>query len=534
MEKKLNNEMETLQNFMEFLDGLDDNDLKSWHIAEDRFRITDFDFSEISPELAKEIYRGTEIHRGMSKFAIFNTMLSILSVACGRYTELHSTFANKRIKPSVYIVNVAKSSQGKSPMFDWIADDTIRRRADDIGYAFDQKYESINSEDSKDREALERTAVLKQVQPMSGDYTLPALLQRLRNSAVLINFDELGIFWNTNAPEGKQSLMPQLTKLFTGGQTDVSRVGPGLRDVRDGALSVYAHGTPALAKKFFSGEYPHDGTSYRFLFTNSEGSDPKKYGKGGASARLNEVRPDHGVPTVFIEIFNKVFNSCFMLEIQQDADEPIVNRKNRNTYVYNTSGASMKELASVSILRWMEDQCSESNDKGKTVKTVMLSKIHNYIDKLSLLFQIMKDFAPDNNIKEVDIFADAGRGNIVDGKSVELAFNYMRIMYNNWLDLIGKEVIGEASIDDIANDEKKKPPVEVKKLIEILKWVPGAEYAESEVMSAIEGLERSDKNNKTKLKKLIVSAKSANGTGQKTCWVYFTTSGKIKINEWKS
>jgi len=231
------------------------------------------------------------------------------------------------------------------------------------------------------------------------------------------------------------------------------------------------------------------------------------YKKAGASQRRNDAPENQGPPVEFIKIFNKVFNKCFKNELYTDNTEPLFNSKNRNTYNYTSHARALKSDISNCILNTLETLADESGDKGKDIKMTMILKIHNFIDKFALIFQLIRDAQSTKD--DIDSLFDSSStiNNPVDSESVELAFNYMRVMFNNWLVILGSKPAIAEDLGAIKAEEGNKIPTAITFVKKALDWKSDNWLTYEEIDLKLKELPRTERTRISKFRNLLRTAK---------------------------
>lgn len=392
-----------------------------------------FDYAKVSGGMAGEIERISALH-GVVPDAIFNTMLVILSTACGQHTEIFSPETGQWVKPSLYVINIGGSATGKTPTFKMMSVPTIVKRTKELTLGTEATIRQIEESDlgiqEKTAKAMSEHHRMKL--PMVTSYNRPSLSENLRNGAVMLSFDELSTFKviNTNKQD---PMMDFLTTMASSYSYIISRKGAYNQSILDGSLNLYGHGPEGPeVRSLFDEEYLKSGTTYRFIFTYTEASIIEPYQSGGFSARMNKKRPAATPPNNFISIFDKIFDRHYLT---------IDNT--RFQYRYTKEAVEAKDMVSRGILGGYRDLCNRSGD---IVRSKMIGKMPEYVDKFALLFHMIKFY------DTCDVF-NAGHEFLIDADCVDMAFDYVRTVFNYWLDLW---VVTEAETTKAIESEKAK------------------------------------------------------------------------------
>lgn len=470
-----------IEEFKQKMNDRDENDLEAF---DDLLRLKEFDLSSFPFEIVSEIHMLAEAHK-VHPTAILNNMLVALSTASGKHVGLMSKEIGKIIYAAIYHVHLGESGSGKTGSADSIFDDTIEK----INWQFNEQNEENmisvdndpNLQDNERKRKIDKINLASKFM-MLNDATPAALIQALRNGALLYHFDEVKKFLNIfcpGEPGDSRDIMSIMTQLFSKRNISTSRITTQFRSVKDGALSFHANGTLSTAHKFFHKTYLEDGTTYRFIFSISEPKEAEIYEKNGVDIRLARPRTDVKKPEAFIKRFDAVYNKYYSSEV------PI-------TFNYTEEAQRLKNIICRGILDSYVDVYSRHN---KRIRRVMISKIYNFIDKFSLLFYLLG--VQDGELAEHSIESmlqdQIGIDSkfLIGKKCIEQAFQYMRFNYNNWLELIAINIKddGEEVKEIKHTGASKKGSKYVECLIESLGG-PGT-YSLNQVETAIRTFEKS-------------------------------------------
>lgn len=467
---------------------LDEQDLSSF---EEMFRLrftTPFDHTTHLPAY-DSIFEYANTQFKMSPTVTLMTMLPAMSVALGMKSYMrhgvHST------KPNVYVINVQESGKGKTQFTKWLYKNSIYKKdmQFSIEYAEEKNRiqlaepgsEGVDFKSVNDKQAAINKLHRGKKMPVLTGVTPASLLQAVGQCATMLNYDELTTFKSVFYPNDPGKLgdtMNHLTQLYSEHTYKKSLVSADSTDVLDSSLSFYAHGTASGALSLFNPFYMGNGTTWRFWFTLTEKDEVEIYNSGGIALRRDRMKdnnPQH--PTEFITAFDTVFDSMF-------------DNMNECHFYYDRSAAIKREDVEA-ILRTMEAVYSQ--DEKYSFKKTMINKLFACMEKMSLLFHVLNNhelFRGRKHMQPGTSFSGLLDPFSVGSESVEAAFEVVRIIYSNWLDMFAlkDDKIDTAIIADInkTTTKTKKAPKRYKEIYD--KLGGSGKYSMNDIKSAIESI----------------------------------------------
>lgn len=380
-----------------------------------------FDFSWISKGIDIDIKNFTMMN---SKHGVFNTMLSALSVATGRHTALKYPYLSNPTKANTFTVLVGESAAGKDPLFDYVLNETIRKKDREIQEKYEVDKESWLNSNSSDKPLPQHLRRPPSI--FVEDCTKEALVWQLRSNPILGIYTELDDFLKIYRNKQEDN-MSMLIGIYSKHSYKVNRMGTddGSRSADDTLLSMVIGAQENISKELFCEKYMSSGASYRFLFAFAEKKEFKKLTSGALDKQkeLDSNRSKATHASNFKIIFDRVFNTYSKYSFEDT-----------NLFNYDEEGLKIKNEVT-SIFNLVSSAYFEEHEH--TFKAKMIVKLHAYMCKFALLFQIMMDNDLENLKfgKELEDASVASVNRLVGKDAAILAFLYCLEMFGNWQDL---------------------------------------------------------------------------------------------------
>lgn len=457
---------------------------------------TSFDFSKVSPALdadARLVAEGL----GNDKLFILSLMALVTSVAGGRYTSVEIERLDKRLKMSIYLLNILPPGRAKTAM-----KDLMFRPLFDLHMEMSEEYKRwmmlredkvppvSRREYEEQRELLRKLIVSGNQQSLGvemqvfesmyfdfverrdkrvcllNDVTVPRVMSAATNNALALVYDDVDKFVNVfgvNNPREDQTSF--LISLHSGEAINVERQGSDNSYYSaDPLVSMFINAQPLRLKFLLNPGFIDSGLTYRFIpmfepdyvheipedWDNKRNYFLEEISNGDrllAEDRQN-IKPVH-----FYSMVRSLINEVYL--------NPNYNKANRNTYTFSEDARKVRGVISrvYSTISTVFRHPKYAWNK----RTSMVSKLHEMTDKFALIFQIMSDYAPDRKVTDPvpgsnDIF-DLRIGNkesrVVEAWAVYMGFQFSRLVFNNWVALFKKVDVVDNEIEELKKDKGK-------------------------------------------------------------------------------
>jgi hypothetical protein len=375
----------------------------------------------------------TTSKNGIAKETVFFTMLPIVSTACGMNTFMNPGVVLGNIKPNLFCVNILRSGGAKSQISSLLLKETLNPLSEELYRITQEEIDSLVVDkdngplyNAKDRSEERERIRLRSHKPILSKVSPAALMQYAGNGALMLFFDEIASFINSFVIGDREVTL--LTELYQTYRSDKVLIGRSDTEVWDSSLSLYAHGTPELAKQMVTPKMQTDGSSWRFCF-NVDIKEPLTLSFAEYLAKSSDELPD-------FETFYRMFNNIKLDHFKNETPK---------IYTYEEEALQIKSFLSKK-LQWLADSLDEKGSRTSS----MLLKLPALLDKMSLLHHLMRSNLGDSNVFTLR------DSKIVKADSVSFAWDFAKKVFTGWNMMIQLRESKDLTSEIEKNTIKKK------------------------------------------------------------------------------
>ncbi len=448
------------------------DDTLNLNYIDDRLRLTPETASELLKDILPDLPNELCDYPGFNLSFVLLPLCVGIGTMLGRHTYLNIPNVRKKLKPNLMAVQVVPPGGGKTRLMQTFLtnhlnrfDETLRKRFDTLKEA-----EAMSKKNKEPQEGTQPISRLRDMKLcMLSNMTAARLASAATYNALCVSYDDVSEFKRIFGVESKnpdQNYSSMLLSLYSDYSIRIDRQGEDNDfHTSDALVSCWINAQPQLLEFFLEKSFIGSGLTWRFvpiiLEEDDETVDFKNY----------KLKTYPYMPFLDM-LYNRIFNSFY--------DNPSVNKLTPEEFNYSKE-AEEYQLYLNEKLEWLGTQVLSKKLK-KVKRAEMVSKMREMIDKFAFIIQVITD-----NIKNgfEDQGLTASNNRIISKKSIDAAWVYSRLIYDQWIRLHAVSNVKDNECDEMRKDQSWVGKKYEQALVEILNSKAGTIIQKSEIVEAI-------------------------------------------------